>query len=158
MLSISCTSVKFDADIWQVTSAVPVNINGVEFNVGVESRNQSGLGNVKKGPWKVLVSATSLSNASLKIMAAKIITNESGLIVLSKSHSLKMVQLRDDGRWSEWWTVEDSPITINPLFYKEQRLIIDLDISIDNSSTIHIRKIFLPVRLRGREKINIFTM
>jgi hypothetical protein len=150
--------VSYDSKIWQSESAASTDINGTNYEIIIKSEKNSSLRNNLSEPWKILISTTSQNKKHYEVVEVKIRTNEGEQLVFSGSKELPTQQIRVDGKWSGFWSIENSPVTINPPFYKGQKLEVIVKIRIDNSNSVEVFKSFKPIHLKGKEKVNVFTM
>jgi hypothetical protein len=70
---------------------------------------------------------------------------------------LPVTQTRRDGTWSGGWA-EGSPIMIDPPYYPGQKLLIEVDASINGGKIRTLSGTFIPQHITGTETVNLLTM
>lgn len=154
----SCLRVSYDSYVWKPEDSLGLDINGTNYSFVVKSIKNSPLGNDLRGPWKILLSTTSEQKNEYEVLEVNIRTNEGDKLVFSGNEVIPMFQIRDDGQWSGFWTIENSPVTINPSFHEGQRLEIIFRIRVNRLDQVEVIKSFRAYHLKGKETVNVLTM
>jgi len=153
----ACVKLSFDKETWKSTSSV-TKIDDVDFSISIWSDNSNMLRNKSCGPWKVHVLCSSSEQRLINVLGLWVHTNEGVQKVYSGSVILPMDQIRKDGIWTGSWNRETSPVSINPKYYETQKLIVEVEVSVDKKAPQRYSKIFKPVHITGKETVNFLTM
>lgn len=154
----SCVPLTFDNKSWQRTSARTNELQDVTFSMGLFPLYSNAVGNRSGGPWRINLHSISKAHKDIRILRVTATCAEGVLRVFDGDAALPQTRPWNDGRWQGYWVPEENPLSFNPVYHPEQKVVVRIELRIDGGPKKILSATFVPRHITGRETVNLLFL